>query len=88
MRMVAGGGMIYARWVFRRAGIRSPGRQIVLSLVNYHSLLFARSDVVRSGFVQGMMWRGVSWNPRTWVVVTQVMGWIVDLSLFAVIQKR
>lgn len=58
---------IYARWVFRCAGVRLFGGQTFLSLLNYRSLLFA-IVVGKSDFVQGMMWRGVSWNPRRWVV--------------------
>ena len=74
MRMVAGYGTTCARWVFRHAGIRSSGGRIILSLMNYRSLLFARSVAVRSDFVQEMMlWMWVSWNPRTWAVGTLVM---------------
>lgn len=70
--MVAGCG-IYARWVFRYAGIRLADGQPFLSLLNYRSLLFA-SVVGGSDFVQGMVWRGVSWNRKRWVVGNQVMS--------------
>jgi hypothetical protein len=46
-----------------------PGGRL-LGLLN--DLLFARRVSVRSGFVQEMVRRGVSWSPRMWVVVTQL----------------
>ena len=43
-------------------------------LSNYRSLLFAGNVVGGFGFVQGMEWKGVTWNRRMWVVVTRVMS--------------
>ena len=69
--MVVDCGVICAKWVI---GNRFSGGQTILSLLNCRSLLFARSVVGGFGFVQEMMRRGVSWNPRRWVVVIQVIS--------------
>lgn len=86
--MVVGCGMICAMWGFHHADIRLSGGRTFLNPMNCRSLLFARSAAERSGFVQEMMWRAVSLNPRTWVVGIQVVAWIVDSSLFVPIQKK
>ena len=69
--MVVDCGVICAR---RGFGNRFSAGQTFLNLLNCRSLLFARSAAGGFGFVQGMMQREVSWNPRRLVVVTRAIS--------------